>query len=166
IRRVGSGPAAGALAAAQAARERGDARLLSFDMGGTPAKACVIDGGAPLVAREFEVARADRFKKGSGLPIRVPVIEMIEIGAGGGSIARVDRMGLLKVGPDSAGADPGPACYNLGGRQPTVTDADLLLGYLDAEFFLGGRMRLDRAAADRSAAEPVPPPLGLDVLAA
>src|SRR6266850_8416980 len=132
IRLVESGPAAGALAAAQAARERGDSRLLSFDMGGTTAKACVIDDGAPLVAREFEVARADRFKKGSGLPIRVPVIEMIEIGAGGGSLARVDRMGLLKVGPDSAGADPGPACYNLGGRQPTVTDADLLLGYLDA----------------------------------
>jgi len=148
IRLVESGPAAGALAAAQAARERGDSRLLSFDMGGTTAKACVIDGGAPLVAREFEVARADRFKKGSGLPVRVPVIEMIEIGAGGGSIARVDRMGLLKVGPDSAGADPGPACYSLGGRQPTVTDADLLLGYLDASagadpgpacYSLGGR---------------------------
>ena len=166
IRLVESGPAAGALAAAQAARERGDTRLLSFDMGGTTAKACVIDDGAPLVAREFEVARADRFKKGSGLPIRVPVIEMIEIGAGGGSIARVDRMGLLKVGPDSAGADPGPACYNLGGRQPTVTDADLLLGYLDAEFFLGGRMRLDRAAAERAVAEHVARPLGLDVIAA
>ena len=166
IRLVESGPAAGALAAAQAARERGDARLLSFDMGGTTAKACVIDDGAPLVAREFEVARADRFKKGSGLPIRVPVIEMIEIGAGGGSIARVDRMGLLKVGPDSAGADPGPACYNLGGRQPTVTDADLLLGYLDAEFFLGGRMRLDRGAAERAVAEHVARPLGLDTTAA
>ena len=135
-------------------------------MGGTTAKACVIDDGAPLVAREFEVARADRFKKGSGLPVRVPVIEMIEIGAGGGSIARVDRMGLLKVGPDSAGADPGPACYNLGGRQPTVTDADLLLGYLDAEFFLGGRMRLDRAAAERAVSEHVARPLGLDVTAA
>src|SRR5437773_1392324 len=96
--------------AAQAARERREPRLLSFDMGGTTAKACVIDDGVPLVGREFEVARADRFKKGSGLPIRVPVIELIEIGAGGGSIARVDRMGLLKVGPDSAGADPGPAC--------------------------------------------------------
>ena len=166
IRLVESGPAAGALAAAQAARERGDARLLSFDMGGTTAKACVIDGGAPLVAREFEVARADRFKKGSGLPIRVPVIEMIEIGAGGGSIARVDRMGLLKVGPDSAGADPGPACYNLGGRQPTVTDADLMLGYLDAEFFLGGRMRLDRGAAERAVSEHVARPLGLDATAA
>src|SRR2546428_754049 len=163
-RRGTAGPIdAGALAAAQARRERGDSRLLSFDMGGTTAKACVIDDGAPLVAREFEVARADRFKKGSGLPIRVPVIEMIEIGAGGGSLARVDRMGLLKVGPDSAGADPGPACYNLGGRQPTVTDADLLLGYLDAEFFLGGRMRLDRAAAHRAIEEHVARPLGLDV---
>ena len=98
--------------------------------------------------------------------MRVPVIEMIEIGAGGGSIARVDRMGLLKVGPDSAGADPGPACYNLGGRQPTVTDADLLLGYLDAEFFLGGRMRLDRAAAERAVSEHVARPLGLDTTAA
>src|SRR5215470_5743684 len=166
IRLVESGPAAGALAAAQAARERGESRLLSFDMGGTTAKACVIDDGAPLVAREFEVARADRFKKGSGLPVRVPVIEMIEIGAGGGSIARVDRLGLLKVGPDSAGADPGPACYNLGGRLPTVTDADLLLGYLDAEFFLGGRMRLDREAARRAIEEHVARPLGIDVVAA
>jgi N-methylhydantoinase A len=163
IRLVESGPAAGALAAAQAARERGERKLLSFDMGGTTAKACVIDEGAPLIGREFEVARADRFKKGSGLPVRVPVIEMIEIGAGGGSIARVDRMGLLKVGPDSAGADPGPACYNLGGRQPTVTDADLLLGYLDAEFFLGGRMRLGRQAAQRAVEEHVARPLGLDV---
>jgi N-methylhydantoinase A len=163
IRLVESGPAAGALAAAQAARERGEPRLLSFDMGGTTAKACVIDDGVPLIGREFEVARADRFKKGSGLPIRVPVVEMIEIGAGGGSIARVDRMGLLKVGPDSAGADPGPACYSLGGRQPTVTDADLLLGYLDDAFFLGGRMRLDRAAAHRAIDEHVAGPLGLDV---
>jgi N-methylhydantoinase A len=163
IRLVESGPAAGALAAAQAARERGESRLLSFDMGGTTAKACVIDDGVPLVAREFEVARADRFKKGSGLPVRVPVIEMIEIGAGGGSIARVDRLGLLKVGPDSAGADPGPACYGLGGRLPTVTDADLILGYLDGDFFLGGRMRLDRDAAGRAIAEHVARPLGLDL---
>ena len=166
IRLVESGPAAGALAAARAATERGEPRLLSFDMGGTTAKACVIDGGAPLVGREFEVARADRFKKGSGLPIRVPVIEMIEIGAGGGSIARVDRLGLLKVGPDSAGADPGPACYNLGGRLPTVTDADLVLGYLDAGFFLGGRMPLDGDAARRAIEEHVARPLGLDVTAA
>src|SRR6266566_3683473 len=166
VRLIESGPAAGALAAAQAAGQRREPKLLSFDMGGTTAKACVIDDGVPLVGREFEVARADRFKKGSGLPIRVPVIELIEIGAGGGSIARVDRMGLLKVGPDSAGADPGPACYNLGGRLPTVTDADLLLGYLDAEFFLGGRMRLDREAARRAIEEHVASPLGLDVIAA
>ncbi len=166
IRLVESGPAAGALAAAQAARQRRESRLLSFDMGGTTAKACVIDHGTPLVAREFEVARADRFKKGSGLPIRVPVIELIEVGAGGGSIARVDRLGLLKVGPDSAGADPGPACYNLGGRACTVTDADLVLGYLDAEFFLGGRMRLDALAARRAIEEHVARPLGIDVVGA
>ena len=150
IRLVESGPAAGALAAARLARRAGESRMLSFDMGGTTAKACVIDKGEPLVAREFEVARADRFKKGSGLPIRVPVIEMIEIGAGGGSIARIDSLGLLKVGPDSAGADPGPACYAQGGREPTVTDADLVLGYLDPEFFLGGRMRLDVEASRRA----------------
>ncbi len=163
IRLVESGPAAGALAAARAARLAGESRLLSFDMGGTTAKACVIDGGEPLVAREFEVARADRFKKGSGLPIRVPVIEMIEIGAGGGSIARVDRLGLLKVGPESAGADPGPASYALGGREPTVTDADLLLGYLDPDFFLGGLMRLDVEAARRAVADKIGGPLGLDL---
>ena len=161
IRLVESGPAAGALAAARLARRAGESRMLSFDMGGTTAKACVIDKGEPLVAREFEVARADRFKKGSGLPIRVPVIEMIEIGAGGGSIARIDSLGLLKVGPDSAGADPGPACYAQGGREPTVTDADLVLGYLDPEFFLGGRMRLDVEAARRAIEERVAKPLGL-----
>jgi N-methylhydantoinase A len=163
VRLVESGPAAGALAAAGAARRAGEDRLLSFDMGGTTAKACVIDRGEPLVAREFEVARADRFKKGSGLPIRVPVVELIEIGAGGGSIARVDRMGLLKVGPDSAGADPGPACYALGGAAPTVTDADLVLGYLDPDFFLGGRMRLDVDAARRAVQERVARPMGLSV---
>ncbi|HTK91341.1 MAG TPA: hydantoinase/oxoprolinase family protein [Verrucomicrobiae bacterium] len=163
VRLVESGPAAGALAAARAARQAGEDRLLSFDMGGTTAKACVIDRGEPLVAREFEVARADRFKKGSGLPIRVPVIELIEIGAGGGSIARLDRMNLLKVGPDSAGADPGPACYALGGREPTVTDADLVLGYLDPDFFLGGRMRLDVEAARRAITDTVGTPMGFDL---
>ena len=163
IRLVESGPAAGALAAARSARQVGLDRLLSFDMGGTTAKACVIDRGEPLLAREFEVARADRFKKGSGLPIRVPVVELIEIGAGGGSVARVDRMGLLKVGPDSAGADPGPACYGAGGQEPTVTDADLLLGYLDADFFLGGRMRLDVEAARRAIETRVAHPMGLGV---
>jgi N-methylhydantoinase A len=161
VRLVESGPAAGALAAARSARQVGLDRLLSFDMGGTTAKACVIDRGEPLLARQFEVARADRFKKGSGLPIRVPVVELIEIGAGGGSVARVDRMGLLKVGPDSAGADPGPACYGAGGQEPTVTDADLLLGYLDADFFLGGRMRLDVEAARRAIETRVAQPMGL-----
>jgi N-methylhydantoinase A len=163
VRLVESGPAAGALAAARMARLAGEPRMLSFDMGGTTAKACVIDRGQPLVAREFEVARADRFKKGSGIPIRVPVVELIEIGAGGGSIARIDSLGLLKVGPESAGADPGPACYGLGGTEPTVTDADLVLGYLDPAFFLGGRMRLDVNAARRAIEERVAQPLGLSV---
>jgi N-methylhydantoinase A len=162
IRLVESGPAAGALAAARAARLAGEPRLLSFDMGGTTAKACVIDGGEPLVAREFEVARADRFKKGSGLPIRVPVIEMIEIGAGGGSIARVS-VGIVTVGPRSAGADPGPVCYGLGGTEPTVTDADVVLGYVNPEFFAGGSMTLDGAAASRAIEEHVGRPLGIPV---
>src|SRR5512144_211159 len=163
IRLVESGPAAGALAAARRARQAGELRIVSFDMGGTTAKACVIDQGEPLVAREFEVARADRFKKGSGLPIRVPVIEMVEIGAGGGSIGRIDSLGLLKVGPDSAGADPGPACYGLGGEQPTVTDADLVLGYLSPTSFLGGRMALDIERAEWSIDSALAAPLGISV---
>src|SRR5947209_2501038 len=138
IRLVESGPAAGALAASYYGTLTGRPNLLSFDMGGTTAKACIIDNGEPLISPDFEVARVYRFKRGSGLPVRVPVIEMIEIGAGGGSIARVDSLGLLKVGPDSAGAEPGPACYGRGGTLPTVTDADLILGYLDPGFFLGG----------------------------
>jgi N-methylhydantoinase A len=148
IRLVESGPAAGALAAAHYGKESGRSSLLSFDMGGTTAKACLIDDNRPSISPEFEVNRVYRFKKGSGLPVRVPVIEMIEIGAGGGSIARVDAMGLLKVGPDSAGADPGPVCYGRGGTQPTVTDADLFLGYLNPDYFLGGAMELDFAAAN------------------
>ena len=165
IRLIESGPAAGALAAAHYGMLTGRPNLLSFDMGGTTAKACLIDGGEPLVAPDFEVARVYRFKRGSGLPVRVPVIEMIEIGAGGGSIARVDSLGLLKVGPDSSGAEPGPACYGRRGTLPTVTDADLVLGYLDPGFFLGGRMSLDRAAAERAIA-PLAAQLGLDVTAA
>jgi N-methylhydantoinase A len=148
IRLIESGPAAGALAAARYGQLTGRPSLLSFDMGGTTAKCCLIDGGKPALSAEFEVSRVYRFKKGSGLPIKVPVIEMIEIGAGGGSIARVDALGLLKIGPDSAGADPGPACYGRGGADATVTDADLVLGFLDPEFFLGGRMRLDLDAAN------------------
>jgi len=165
IRLVESGPAAGALAAAHYRRLAGYRHLLSFDMGGTTAKACLIDAGQPLTSGSFEVARVYRFKRGSGLPVRVPVIEMIEIGAGGGSIARVDRFGLLKVGPDSAGAAPGPACYGLGGAEPTVTDADLLLGYLDPAFFLGGEMSLDRAAAERAVGG-IAAGLGVDLLSA
>ncbi|HET7008825.1 MAG TPA: hydantoinase/oxoprolinase family protein [Candidatus Binatia bacterium] len=143
VRLLESGPAAGALAAAEAGLRSGHRDLLSFDMGGTTAKLCVIDDGQPLKTHEFEVDRVYRFRKGSGLPVRIPVIDMIEIGAGGGSIARVDSLGLLKVGPDSSGADPGPVCYGQGGSQPTVTDADLVLGYLDANYFLGGKMKLD-----------------------
>ena len=161
IRLLESGPAAGALAAASVGSAMGRGSLLSFDMGGTTAKLSVVDGGEPLVTHDFEVDRRYRFKKGSGLPVRVPVIEMIEIGAGGGSIARIDAMGLLKVGPDSAGADPGPVCYGRGGRSPTVTDADLVLGYLDPGYFLGGAMRLDAAAAEAALAERVGRPLGL-----
>jgi N-methylhydantoinase A len=152
IRLVESGPAAGALAAAYHGKESGRSSLLSFDMGGTTAKACLIDDNRPSISPEFEVNRVYRFKKGSGLPIRVPVIELIEIGAGGGSIARVDAMGLLKVGPDSAGADPGPVCYGRGGAQPTVTDADLFLGYLNPDYFLGGSMELDFAGAEAALA--------------
>jgi N-methylhydantoinase A/oxoprolinase/acetone carboxylase beta subunit len=148
VRVLESGPAAGALVAAAYGEAMGVRDIvLSFDMGGTTAKICVIRDGRPLVTTDFEAAAVWRFKKGSGLPIKLPVIDMIEIGAGGGSIARMDRLGLLKVGPRSAGADPGPACYGLGGTEPTVTDADLLLGYLDGGYFLGGRMRLQPGLA-------------------
>ena len=162
VRLIESGPAAGALAASYYGRITGRPNLLSFDMGGTTAKACLIDDGKPMTTPDFEVARVYRFKKGSGFPIKTTVIEMIEIGAGGGSIARVDSMGLLKVGPDSAGANPGPVCYDQGGVEPTVTDADLLLGYLDPNFFLGGRMRLNRDAAANAIRESIAEPLGLD----
>jgi N-methylhydantoinase A len=150
IRLLESGPAAGALAAAQAGKLSGHRDLLSFDMGGTTAKLCVIEDGQPLKTHEFEVDRVYRFRKGSGLPVRIPVIDMIEIGAGGGSIARVDSLGLLKVGPESSGADPGPVCYGQGGTEPTVTDADLVLGYLDPKYFLGGQMQLDLAGARKA----------------
>lgn len=152
IRLVESGPAAGALAAVFYGELLDLPDLVSFDMGGTTAKMCLIKDGQPAMSDHFEIARVHRFKRGSGLPVRVPAIELIEIGAGGGSVARADELGLLKVGPDSAGADPGPACYGLGGDAPTVTDADLLLGYLDPGFFLGGRMVLDRAAAETAMA--------------
>ena len=150
VRLLESGPAAGALAAAQAGMLSGHRDLLSFDMGGTTAKLCVIEDGQPLKTHEFEVDRVYRFRKGSGLPVRIPVIDMIEIGAGGGSIARVDSLGLLKVGPESSGAVPGPVCYRQGGTEPTVTDADLVLGYLDPNYFLGGKMQLDLDGARKA----------------
>jgi N-methylhydantoinase A len=161
IRLVQSGPAGGVQATSLYGAQAGATDILCFDMGGTTAKACLIDGGEPQRSVDFEVARVYRFKKGSGLPLKVPVIDMIEIGAGGGSIARVDRLGLIRVGPESAGSEPGPACYGLGGTAPTVTDADLLLGYLAAESFLGGDMRLDAAAAEVAIAAHVGGPLGL-----
>ncbi|MGE0555275.1 MAG: hydantoinase/oxoprolinase family protein [Gemmatimonadales bacterium] len=163
IRLLESGPAAGALAAAHLGKlaERPD--LVSFDMGGTTAKFAVIEDGTPLSSHEFEFDRVYRFRKGSGLPAKIPVIEMVEIGAGGGSIARVDSLGLLKVGPDSSGADPGPVCYGQRGVEPTVTDADLVLGYLDPGFFLGGRMSLDLEGARRAIATRIAEPLGMTV---
>jgi N-methylhydantoinase A len=145
-----SGPAAGALAGAWFGRAAGLERVLAFDMGGTTAKLALVDDGAPLVAYGFEAARTKRFLRGSGLPIQIATIELMEIGAGGGSIARRSELETLQVGPDSAGADPGPACYGRGGEAPTVTDADLLLGYLNADFFLGGAMRIDAGAATRA----------------
>jgi N-methylhydantoinase A len=163
IRLLESGPAAGALAGAHLGRLAGHLNLLSFDMGGTTAKVCLIEDGKPLRASQLEVDRVYRFKKGSGLPIKIPVIDMIEIGAGGGSIASVDTLGLLQVGPESSGADPGPACYGQGGSAPTVTDADLVLGYLDPHFFLGGQMPLDIEAARSAIEERVAGPLGLGV---
>jgi N-methylhydantoinase A len=161
VRLVESGPAGGALLSSWIARERGLERVLSFDMGGTTAKICLIDGGEPERARSFEVARAYRNVKGSGLPVRVPVIEMVEIGAGGGSIARVDGMQRITVGPDSAGADPGPASYGRGGGEATVTDADLALGRIDPTRFADGSLALDTAAAARALATHVGAPLGL-----
>ncbi len=161
VRLVESGPAGGAIFASHIARQCGLDKVLSYDMGGTTAKICLIDDAQPQTSRAFEVARVYRFKKGSGLPLRIPVIEMVEIGAGGGSIARVDRLKRIAVGPDSAGADPGPACYGRGGTAATVTDADLVLGRIDPAGFSGGRMALDRDAAEAALADDVARPLGL-----
>jgi N-methylhydantoinase A len=151
VRMIESGPAAGAIAAGHFAREaleQPDA--IAFDMGGTTAKISVIQDGEPAITHEFEVGHVHRFKRGSGYPLQISAIELLEIGAGGGSIAHVNDLGLLNVGPKSAGADPGPVCYGQGGTEPTVTDADLLLGYLDPGHFLGGDMQLDLAAVKAS----------------
>ena len=147
IRLVESGPAGGAILACRLARECSLDQVLSYDMGGTTAKVCLIDEGRPQTSRSFEVDRQYRFTKGSGLPLRIPVIEMVEIGAGGGSIARIDALRRIQVGPDSAGSEPGPACYGRGGAHATVSDADLLLGRLSPDGFAGGAVTLSPAAA-------------------
>jgi N-methylhydantoinase A len=166
VRMVESGPAAGAQMSAVHGRMLGQPDLLSFDMGGTTAKGALIRDGAPTKVYGMEIARMHEFKRGSGLPLKSPVIDMIEIGAGGGSIARIDARGTIAVGPESAGADPGPACYGRGGDRPTLTDANLVLGYLDPGFFLGGDMALDGAAAELAIASVIAEPLGLPVVRA
>jgi len=163
IRVVESGPAAGVIAAAWLGKLLSRENLISFDMGGTTAKACFIRDSRPLITNSTEVARLYRFKRGSGIALRVPVIDLLEIGAGGGSIATVNEMGLLKVGPESAGADPGPSCYGKGGNHPTVTDANLVLGYINPEYFLGGEMNLDIKKSEDAICKKIADPLGLDL---
>jgi len=166
VRLLESGPAAGALAAAAFGASAEQPDLVSFDMGGTTAKLCLVEDGVPLVSQDFEVDRRDRAQKGSGLPLKISTIDMVEIGVGGGSIARIDALGLLKTGPDSAGAVPGPVCYGRGGLQPTITDADLVLGYLNPDYFLGGAMKLDVDAARAAIETQIADPLGVSVEAA
>ena len=166
IRMLESGPAAGALGAAHAAQRASVADVLAFDMGGTTAKACLIANGKPSVTTDFEAARQQRFKKGSGLPVRLPTVDLIEIGAGGGSIAHIDSNGLLKVGPESAGSNPGPAAYGLGGEFPTVTDAALIMGYLDPQGSLSGSVRLRLDLAEKAMLTHIANPLGISVIEA
>ena len=165
VRMIESGPAAGVVASTAYSRRSSEANLLSFDMGGTTAKLCLVLDGAPSIGAELEVARHARFRRGSGFPLKIQSVQMIEIGAGGGSIASAGPLGLMAVGPRSAGAAPGPVCYGLGGQEPTVTDADLLLGYLDEGSFLGGSFRLDRPAT-AAAIERLATELGLTPLRA
>ncbi len=166
VRLIESGPAGGAIFAADVARRFGLHKVVSYDMGGTTAKICLIEDFQPKTARTFEVARSTRFAKGSGMPISIPVIEMIEIGAGGGSIASVDAMGRIQTGPESAGSEPGPACYQRGGLRPAITDADLVLGKIDPDNFAGGAIRLSLALAEAAVASAVGAPLDLPVEAA
>ncbi len=163
VRIIESGPTAAVIASQHYGKMFQIKDMFCFDMGGTTAKSCLIQKGHAGLVSTFEVGRVQRFKKGSGLPIQVPVVDLMEIGAGGGSIARMSKMGLLQVGPESAGADPGPACYKNGGKNPTVTDADLVLGYLDPNYFLGGTMPLDKSAAEKAIEEKVAKPLGTQV---
>ena len=166
VRIIESGPTAAVIAGQYFGRLFDISEMFCFDMGGTTAKSCLIQDGVAGVVPTFEVGRVQRFMKGSGLTIQVPVVDLMEIGAGGGSIARVSKLGTLQVGPQSAGAAPGPICYGLGGTEPTVTDADLLLGYLDPDYFLGGEMRLDAEAARRGVQERIADPLGVTFLQA
>ena len=161
VRIIESGPTAAVIAGQYYGRLFHIPEMFCFDMGGTTAKSCLIQGGEAGVVPTFEVGRVQRFMKGSGLTIQVPVVDLMEIGAGGGSIAQVSRMGTLQVGPRSAGAAPGPICYGRGGTEPAVTDADLLLGYLDADYFLGGEMKLDAEAARKGIVERIAEPLGV-----
>jgi len=160
VRIIESGPTAAVIASRHYGRMFDIRDMFCFDMGGTTAKSCLIQKGQAGLVSTFEVGRVQRFKKGSGLPIQLPVVDLMEIGAGGGSIARISKMGLLQVGPESAGADPGPACYARGGENPTVTDADLVLGYLDPDYFLGGTMPLDKAASEQAIRDKIAKPLG------
>lgn len=163
IRLVESGPSGGAILAARVAESLNLDDVLSFDMGGTTAKVCLIEDKKPRTSRSFEIDRAARFLKGSGIPVRIPVIDMIEIGAGGGSIASVDSLGRLRVGPKSASSDPGPACYGRGGSEPTVTDSDVAIGYIDPAGFAEGRLPLDPALSRKAIAEKLGTPLGIGV---
>ena len=163
VRIIESGPTAAVIASQHYGKMFQIKDMFCFDMGGTTAKSCLIQKGQAGLVSTFEVGRVQRLKQGSGLPIQVPVVDLMEIGAGGGSIARMSKMGLLQVGPESAGADPGPACYNHGGKNPTVTDADLVLGYLDPNYFLGGSMPLDKSASEKAVKEKVAKPLGTEV---
>lgn len=166
VRLIESGPAGGAIFAADVAHRFNLERVVSYDMGGTTAKICLIEDFQPQTARTFEVARTYRFCKGSGMPISIPVIEMIEIGAGGGSIAWVDAMGRIQTGPESAGSEPGPACYQNGGEKPAITDADLLLGKLDPDNFAGGKITLSSGSSDVAVRKEIGDKLNLESQAA
>ncbi len=166
IRLVESGPVGGVFGSLKIARENGIENILCFDMGGTTAKLCVVDDLQPSITTEYEVARVHRFKRGSGISLRLPAIDLLEIGAGGGSIAKLNSLGFIEVGPESSGSMPGPSCYGFGGVEPTVTDADLILGYLRPDYFLGGNQSIDLTAAKRSVDEKIAKPLGVNTLAA
>jgi N-methylhydantoinase A len=160
-----SGPVGGIILSQQLGKMAGEENeLFSFDMGGTTAKSCLIKDRRLPKTDDYEVAKMGRFKKGSGIPARAPSVDLIEIGAGGGSIAQINRFGLLQVGPQSSGADPGPACYSQGGKDPCVTDADLVLGYLNKDYFLGGEIRLDEGASQKLIEEKIAKPLGVSVV--